>query len=217
MTLLDKETMIELLTQLGARLFQRDIEAEIYVVGGAAMTLAYNRSRATVDIDAVTERQEEVEEEARRMAAARRDLPSDWFNGRVKPLLPQVLDRQQLEVLDVPGLSVAVASPQHMIAMKVRAARSDQDLRDLWILCQQIDAQSVDQVLGIAERVWGSDLIRQESRLLVRTFLIAKGLPELGADAGTQADGPDWRCPGVTSRGTQCARTVARGTTCWQH
>lgn len=148
---------------------------------------------------------------------ARRDLPSDWFNGRVKPLLPQVLDRQQLEVLDVPGLSVAVASPQHMIAMKVRAARSDQDLRDLWILCQQIDAPSVDQVLGIADRVWGSDPIRQENRLLVRTFLVAKGLPELGADAGTQADGPDWRCPGVTSRGTQCARTVARGTTCWQH
>jgi hypothetical protein len=215
--LLDREAIIELLTQLGGRLLDRGIEAEVYVVGGAAMTLAYNRSRATVDIDAVTERQEEVENEARRMAASRRDLPSDWFNGRVKPMLPTIFDREQIEVLSTPGLSVTVASAHHMIAMKARAARSEQDMFDLWVLCQQIDAQSVDQVLGIAESVWGDDVIRDENKLVIRAFLTSKGLPEHAGETWTTAEDTKGRCPGTTSAGTQCKRMVAPGTTCWQH
>jgi hypothetical protein len=40
----------------------------------------------------VTERQEEVELEARQMAMGRNDLAPDWFNGRVRPMLCQRLD-----------------------------------------------------------------------------------------------------------------------------
>ncbi len=220
MNLLDREAIIELLTQLGARLHSAGIEAEVYVVGGAAMTLAYNRRRATKDIDAVTEDQAVVEREARAMAAERRDLPDDWFNGRVRPLLPLVFDRGQIEVLAMPGLSVTAASPSHMIAMKVRAARSDADLNDLWLLCGQIGAQSIQQILSIADQVWGEGMVREGNRLLVTEFLRAKGLPD---QPGPSVPGPHEdeshrsRCPGVTSEGTQCTRWVALGTTCWQH
>jgi hypothetical protein len=95
--LLDRETVLELLRQLGARLDARGIQAEVYVVGGTAMVLAYDRTRLTRDVDAVTERQEEVEFEARQMALGRSDLAADWFNGRVRPMLPQVLDVDRVE------------------------------------------------------------------------------------------------------------------------
>ena len=45
--LLDRETILELLRQLGQRLSDRGIHAELYVVGGTAMVLAYNRNRLT--------------------------------------------------------------------------------------------------------------------------------------------------------------------------
>ncbi len=57
-----------LLAELGERLVGRGIEAEIYVVGGAAMMLAYDRTRVTRDIDAVGVPQEEVDAEAAAMA-----------------------------------------------------------------------------------------------------------------------------------------------------
>ena len=51
--LLDRETVEELLRQLGARLVDRGVEAELYVVGGAAMALANDTRRLTRDIDAI--------------------------------------------------------------------------------------------------------------------------------------------------------------------
>ncbi len=233
MSLMDRETIIELLTQLGRRLTDRNIEAELYIVGGTAMILAYNRTRVTADIDAITERQEEVELEARNMAATRRDLPDDWLNGRVKPMLPRIFDKDQLEVLSVPGLSVSVASPEHMLAMKVRAARSEQDMNDVWELCKILEVQSIRQVFNIAESVWGPGMLRDESVFLTQEFLEHKGLqldpssnkwqrnkqlPGLRIkETQDRRDSTTWQCPGITSNGTQCIRWVPKGTTCWQH
>ena len=43
--------MIELLDELSGRLKQKKVRASIYIVGGAAMALAFVRSRTTHDID----------------------------------------------------------------------------------------------------------------------------------------------------------------------
>ena len=51
--LLDRDQMIELLTELGRRLQMRGQAGEIYTDGGSAMVLAYDRERLTRDIDAV--------------------------------------------------------------------------------------------------------------------------------------------------------------------
>ncbi len=51
--LLDRERIAEALTLLGDRLARRGVVADIYVIGGAAMALAYDARRATRDIDAV--------------------------------------------------------------------------------------------------------------------------------------------------------------------
>jgi methylmalonyl-CoA mutase cobalamin-binding subunit len=51
--LLDRERIAEAFGRLGDRLAQRGVVADIYVIGGAAMALAYDSRRATRDIDAV--------------------------------------------------------------------------------------------------------------------------------------------------------------------
>lgn len=165
-----------LLAELGERLAGRGIEGEIYVVGGAAMMLAYSRERITRDIDAVGIPQAEIDAEVAAMAADHRDLSSDWLNARVLPMLPRGVDAERLQVLGAPGLTVNVASPRWLLAMKARAARDDRDLDDLWVLCQILGLRTVEQVWAICSAVWGEDLIRADVVELVTLDLQSRGL-----------------------------------------
>lgn len=176
MTELDIDGVSSLLTELGERLAARGIEGEIYVVGGAAMMLAYDRTRITRDIDAVGVPQEEIDAEARAMASEYRDLPPDWLNARVLPMLPRGLDPERIQVLGGPGLTVNVASPRWLLAMKARAARDDRDLGDVWVLCQQLGLASVSDVWEICDAIWGPGMLRGKAILVLTEGLQARGL-----------------------------------------
>ena len=165
-----------LLQELAERLDGRGIEAEIYVVGGVAMMLAYDRTRTTQDIDAVGIPQDEIDKEVHAMATDHKDLGPDWLNARVLPLLPRKADLDRLQVMGAPGLTVNVASPKWMLAMKARAARTDRDLDDIWILCQLLNLRNVDEVWDICTEVWGEGMISEEAIATVTSDLRARGL-----------------------------------------
>jgi len=165
-----------LLAELGERLAGRGIEGEIYVVGGAAMMLAYDRTRLTRDIDAVGVPQEEIDSEVRAMAKDHKDLGPDWLNARVLPMLPRGVDSGRLQVLGGPGLTVNVASPKWLLAMKARAARGRRDLDDVWVLCQVLGLRTTAEVWQICDEVWGEDMIREDVLDLVTSDLHVRGL-----------------------------------------
>lgn len=173
--LLDRSSIVELLTELGSRLHARNVSVEIYVVGGTAMVLAYDRERLTRDVDAVWANSDSVTEVVEAIAHDR-GLPTDWLNDRVRPMLPRVIDHAHIEALVVPGLVVSVASPQHMIAMKAGAARDSRDLDDLALLCGHEGVDSVAEVLEIADSVWGPGMLRAEAVFAVREGLLQRGL-----------------------------------------
>lgn len=173
---LDLPRVSALLAELGERLHGRGIEGEIYVVGGAAMMLAYDRARLTRDIDAIGVPQEEIDAEVQAMRSDHRDLPADWLNARVLPMLPRGVDADRLQVLGGPGLTVNVASPRWLLAMKARAGRSERDLDDLWVLCQILALTSVDEVWSICDEVWGPSMILDEVVERVSDFLRTRGL-----------------------------------------
>ena len=64
---------------LAERLRRRGVSADIYVVGGAAMALAYDARRVTRDIDAVFVPHGIVIEESRKVAELL-GLPNWWLN-----------------------------------------------------------------------------------------------------------------------------------------
>lgn len=165
-----------LLRELAERLDARGIEGEIYVVGGVAMMLAYDRTRITQDIDAVGIPQEEIDKEVAAMATDHKDLGPDWLNARVLPLLPRKADPDRLQVMGAPGLTVNVASAKWMLAMKARAARGRRDFDDIWILCQILNLRSVDEVWTICTEVWGEGMIGEEAIATVTADLQARGL-----------------------------------------
>jgi predicted nucleotidyltransferase len=173
--LLDREQVISLLTELGSRLSALGHSVEVYVVGGTAMVLSYDRTRLTRDVDAVWGADSPLDRVAADIAEER-GLPRDWINDRVRPMLPRVIDEDQAEALVVPGLTVSVASPRHMIAMKARAARDARDLDDLVLLCRREGVDRVGDVLGIADEVWGPGMLRDEVVFVLREGLTERGL-----------------------------------------
>jgi hypothetical protein len=66
-------------TALGERLVRRGVVADVFVVGGAAMALAYDAARVTRDVDAVFKPHGIVLEEARKVADDL-GLPYWWLN-----------------------------------------------------------------------------------------------------------------------------------------
>lgn len=61
---MDRSEIIDALTALAGELERRGVVAEMYVVGGAAIALAFDERRATRDIDAVFEPKDVVYEAA---------------------------------------------------------------------------------------------------------------------------------------------------------
>ena len=127
----------------------------MFVVGGAAMALAYNMRRTTADVDGVFEPKAIIYEAARRVADRHEKLPADWLNDGVKGLLPGGADRHARVILDLPGITVSVPSPHYLLALKVQAARIDRDQDDIRFLARETGAKTADDVLRIAEQVIG--------------------------------------------------------------
>lgn len=164
---LSREDIVELLTDVGARLDAGGIRGELFVVGGAAMALAYNTRRLTADVDGVFEPKSEIYEAARAVAEDHEHLPADWLNDAVKGLLPGS-DPDARILLEVPGLTVSVPSPRYLLALKVQAARIDRDADDIAVLAQQCGATTAEGILDIAADVIGANRLQPKAQFLIQ-------------------------------------------------
>jgi hypothetical protein len=153
---MDRNQIIAALTDLAAELHQRGASAEMYVVGGAAIALAFDERRATRDIDAVFEPKNTVYEAAA-VVADKRGLPEGWLNDAVKGFLAGS-DPQASQVLDLPGLRCMAASPRTLLALKVLAHRVGEDEGDVRILAEALGLDSAEDVLAVAEETFGDRL-----------------------------------------------------------
>jgi len=153
---MDRDEIVEALSDLAAELQRQGTSADMYVVGGAAIALAYDERRATRDIDAVFEPKNSVYDAAA-VVAERRGLPAGWLNDAVKGFLAGD-DPAATPVLDLPGLRCLAASPRTLLALKVLAHRVGEDEDDVRLLAGQLGLERADQVLAIAEETFGDCL-----------------------------------------------------------
>lgn len=153
---MNRDEIVEALTALAAELTRRGASAEMYVVGGAAIALAFDERRSTSDIDAVFEPKATVYEAAATVAEHLR-LPSGWLNDAVKGFL-QEEDPAAAPVLDLPGLRCLAASPETLLALKVLAHRVGEDEDDLRLLAAELDLKGAEEVLAIVEQTYGDRL-----------------------------------------------------------
>ena len=149
--LLGREQILAVLRDLAEELDRQGVRAEVFLVGGAAMTLAYDTRRATRDLDAIFEPKWTVYEAARQVAD-NHGLPEDWLNDAVKGFL-HGNDPDAVPVLDTPGLRVDVASPRYLLAMKLLAAR-DEDVDDILFLYRLCGFRTVSEGLDLVEAAY---------------------------------------------------------------
>ena len=84
---LGREDIRALLDDLSAELAARGARAELFLVGGAALAVAYDATRATRDPDAVFI-PTDIVRQAATAVAEHRGLTEDWLNDAVKGFLP---------------------------------------------------------------------------------------------------------------------------------
>jgi predicted nucleotidyltransferase len=164
--LLGRAELERAFTALGERLASRDVTADVFVVGGAAMALAYDAKRVTRDVDARFVPHGIVLEEAHRVAEDL-GLPPWWLNEQASVYISGKDDPGKRRVFDHPGLRVMAASPEHVFAMKALAARV-RDIDDLRLLAGMAGVRSSADALRICADFFPDEPVSQRSAAVLR-------------------------------------------------
>lgn len=153
--LFDREAIERALEALNEELQRRRVRADIHLVGGAAMLLAYAERPATRHLDGVWEPDTPVREAA--WAVARRlGLPSNWLNNQASVYMSSRATTGRV-VFHGSHLRVMVASAEHLLAMKVMASRPANDAEDIGALVAVLGIGTVDEVLDLVHQHFPDD------------------------------------------------------------
>jgi hypothetical protein len=142
------------------------VTADIYVFGGAAMAMAYDARRSTRDIDAIFVPHGIVLEEARAVADEL-GLPGWWLNEQASSYVAPGGDPTAPRVFDHPGLRVSAASPEHLLAMKVLAARQ-RDAGDIRLLLTTLGLDSAEHALALCAEIFPDEPVPERARLILQ-------------------------------------------------
>ena len=146
--------ILNALRALGDELSRQDIRGQIFIVGGAAMALAYSTRRVTKDIDAVFEPKSAIYTAAEKVAEEQ-GLPPDWLNDAAKAFMPGQ-DAEARPLPYIKGIEVSTASPRYLLAMKLMAMRFGEDDEDIEILLKQCNMHRPREALALLKHMYPS-------------------------------------------------------------
>ncbi len=169
--MLSAEQIRGLFRLLDERLASAGVLGELYVVGGAVMTLAFAARASTNDVDAVFIPKEIIRRLARQVA---RDAGVDehWLNDAAKGFLG---DRGAFTTwLELSHLKVFTPIPEYLLAMKCVAFRLGPEFHDeddVRYLLRYLNIERSEDALGIIERFFPRDRIPAKARLGLEELL----------------------------------------------
>jgi len=186
--LLDREELLVALRLLDEELSAVGVRGEVFVVGGAAMALAYDARRATVDVDAIFVPAAEVRKAAERVAE-RLQIEADWLNDGAKAFMPGS-DPDRIGVFEGDHLSVAAASPRYLLVMKLLASRLERDQDDIRFLYDLCGFSTAEEGLDLIESTYPNHAIAPRVRFLLEEMFPGSERHTARDDAHRREDGP---------------------------
>lgn len=161
--LLDRNRLLELFDELSAELRFSRTRAQIYIVGGAAMSLAFDRERTTRDVDARIDTGHSRLVEAVRKVGRRHGLGDTWLNDQATTAIPRTTDRRSETLYSSPYLTVTGASAKHLLAMKLLAARG-KDREDIAVLCEHLKLKDPGDAIRIYKDLFPDEKLKPQAR-----------------------------------------------------
>jgi hypothetical protein len=168
---LSSAQILELFALLDAALAREGVVGELYVVGGAVMTLAFAARPSTNDVDAVFVPVDVVRRAARQVAADA-GVGEDWLNDAVKGFLSE---RGEFSPwLERTHLKVFVAVPEYLLAMKCVAFRLGPEFHDeddVRFLLGHLGLTRAADALAVVERYFPPERIPAKTRYALEELL----------------------------------------------
>ncbi len=163
---LDRQRILELLDELSDELRFTRTRAQIYIIGGAAMSLAFSRDRTTRDVDARIDAGHSRLTEAVQKIGRKYGLGDTWLNDQATTAIPRTTDTRARTLYDSPYLTVTGASAEHLLAMKLLAARHV-DRPDIATLVDHLRLERPEEAMRIYEGLFPEEELRHEARELL--------------------------------------------------
>lgn len=163
MAALTQKDLRRLFKLLNEELKQFHTEAELFLVGGAVMCLAYDARASTQDVDALFRPAAEVRAAATRVARRARIAP-DWLNDAVKGYMSPQGDFAPFLELD--HLRVMFAQPQYLLAMKClsfRIGAEFHDEDDIRFLLRLLELRTYNEALAAISRYYPVERFPQKT------------------------------------------------------
>ena len=167
---MDRSQIRSALEELSEVLDERGIDARIYIVGGAAMSLAFSSRYSTEDVDVDASPTENVLSVAREVAH-RRGLPEDWLNLSAKQFIPAFKDPDWRPVSRVGSVEIVAADERSMLAMKMRASRPSRDFEDIKLLLDLCGISSENDAVSLYHEYFPDDPLPKRAFPLLRAAL----------------------------------------------
>src|ERR1700677_4373178 len=167
---MDRSEIVSALGELSEVLNERGVTARIYVVGGAAMSLAFSSRYSTEDVDVDAYPTEDVISVAREIAH-RRGLTDDWLNLSAKQLIPAFKDPEWRPVSRVGNVEIVAADERAMLAMKLRASRPSRDFGGIKFLLQLCGISTASDAVSLYNGYFPDDPLPKRAFPLLRAAL----------------------------------------------
>lgn len=160
---LDRALIRQLFDELSAALEGRGVRGHVYLLGGGALIAGHGKERTTKDVDVrIDEAKDEVLAAAKAIGE-RHGLDERWLDLEAAQFLPRDVDVRAKTVYNSPGLVVTGASAEHLLAMKVFAAR-DVDLQDVKHLAGVLGITRASHAIRICEQAYPGWLVVEKTR-----------------------------------------------------
>lgn len=167
--LLDRELLRRAFGILAKHLGDRGVVGEVHVFGGAAMVLAFDSRSATRDVDALFTLDSQVLDAAAEVAEELH-LPRTWLNNQASSYVSGRAGRGT-PVFDHPHLRVMTTPPEHLLAMKARAARAVRDADDIRLLLEMLGIREMAAIEEIVGRFFPGEPLSERSQMILEDIL----------------------------------------------
>jgi hypothetical protein len=133
---LDKATIETAFDEIGRRAVSEGVVLDMAVCGGSCLILASNIRLASEDVDAVYLNNADIARSIVRKVTIANQLGEDWLNQAAKQFLfprfnpePNLIEFNNYPRNEaIKGLRIFTPTPEYMLAMKILANRSSDDL-----------------------------------------------------------------------------------------